>query len=220
MCIRDSPFSINTGNPDNVILDYCDGIGLVESPESETGAFMTMKNMKDWMAQNMPNAELNLGEFGWNSTAGDNPLGEANQAAYVMRAFMLAMRNDIHRAFLYAFQDNEECPLYCSTSLYDENGQPRNSLLAIEQLMDSDLSDKVFLNAVSEDSDPESGQYVYLFGDPDGTPTHMVAWAPEVLPENGETYPPVSNECTTIQLPSTEMTVSAGTPYNLSLIHI
>lgn len=197
-------------------------LGVGERPESYNGGFLTIKNLLRWRNENMPHAKVNATEFGWNAgTEGDGcySLGEASQAAYTMRAFILANRYDIHKAFVYAMDDSHEYPLYCSTGLYKDlpSNSPRKTYECIRKLRNSGFSSKKFLKALIEvDNDSLNGQngiYAYLFGDELGKPTHIVAWMPSKLAYNDQNYPSASNTHSNITLPDEHMTFKNEAPF-------
>lgn len=191
-------------------------------PESENGAYLTLKNLVDWRNSQMSHAKVNVTEFGWNAgTPGDGcgPLGESTQASYIMRAFLLALRNDVHRAFVYSISDETEYPLYCTVGLYEDLGanNPRKVMESIIKLKSSTIADKRFLKAITENADQASnganGVYAYLLGDNSGTPTHLVAWRPDSLGYENSNYPLVSSSYTTITLPDTSLKVQNADNY-------
>ena len=169
-------------------------LNLSEIPESPNSLFLTLKNMKEWMNANMQNAKLNLTEFGWNthgSQEGCYHVGEVNQAAYLIRAFLLAARYDINKAYAYAFYDSPAESLYCSVGLQSTTTK-KKSLMAIEKLMNN-IEHKHFIKAISEDEN-QNGKFAYLIGDYDentgvGTPTHLVAWRAVDLGQLDNGYP-------------------------------
>ncbi len=196
--------------------------GVTETPESDDGAFLTLKNMIDWKNQKMPNAKVNVTEFGWNAGVpndGCGPLGESTQAAYYMRAFLLSARYNIHRSFIYGYTDQNEYPLYCTTGLFKDinNNIQRKSYKSIQTTVTSPVKDARFLKALSENtsqtSNGQNGKFVYLFGDAAGTPTHIVAWKPVKLGYEDTNYPALSSAYDTITLPSTTMSLLMNDPY-------
>lgn len=191
-------------------------------PESENGAFLTLKNLVDWRNNQMPHAKVNVTEFGWNAgTMGDGcgPLGESTQSSYIMRAFLLALRNDIHRAFVYSISDESEYPLYCTIGLYEDlaANNPRKIMESILKLKSSSIADKRFLKAITENTNQINkglnGQYTYLLGDQNGMPTHLVAWRPDSLGYENANYPVVASSYTSITLPDTSLKIVNGSSY-------
>ncbi len=196
--------------------------GVNQRPESENGAFLTLKNMVEWRNNQMSHAKVNVTEFGWNAgTPGDGcgPLGESTQAAYIMRAFLLAARNDVHRAFVYAMTDASEYPLYCTIGLYEDlsGNNPRKAFEAIQKMKSSTIGDKHFLKALTETADQPgdgiNGIYAYLFGDELGNPTHLVAWRPDSLSYENTNYPTNASTYSTINLPDTILKINNGDSY-------
>lgn len=218
----------------------CADFTVKEMPESPNGNFLKIKNMKQWAAINMPDARVNATEFGWNSGTPEGYcnyiIGEANQAAYYMRAYLLAARYGAHKAFSYATYDSYVEFIYCSTSPtkgkaeFDEGGnlisdtrQPKLILTALEQSM-SKIKDKHFIKVI-EENEIENGVMAYLIGDRDpntniSTPTHLVTWKAKTLPGTtqqnvnlGEDYPTVDNNGTLITLPSTNLNINTNSNY-------
>jgi hypothetical protein len=193
-----------------------------QRPEAEGGAYLTFKNLVEWKNQKMPHARVNITEFGWNAglaNDGCGPFGESSQSSYIMRGLLLALRNGVHRAFVYSIDDSNEYPLYCTIGLYKDlnNGVPRKIMESIIKLKASDLSDKRFLKAIHEDTDEAgggiNGKYVYLLGDSTGKPTHVVAWRPDVLSYEDQNYPNTSSTYTHVQLPDTSMKFNPNSNY-------
>ncbi|MFK7981227.1 MAG: hypothetical protein AB8G86_14675 [Saprospiraceae bacterium] len=188
--------------------NLCSDNNLKRMPESEDGIFLTLKNMKKWMEINMPHAKLNITEFGWNSfssVAGCYSIGQANQSAYLIRAFLLASRYNIHKAYAYAFYDHPEESIFCSVG-FQEKGthEAKKSLLAVSKLNDL-IGDKHFIKAIELDNDKTT--FAYLVGDYDatkkqGNPTHLVAWKAVDLMEKDifDTYPTLDANFTNINL--------------------
>ena len=210
------PLSING---QDVSLD-CQNVALTQRPETENGAYLTMKNMLKWVEENMSHAKTNITEFGWNAQNSQcNAIGESSQSAYTLRAFLLAARYNIHKSFLYHFVDKNEFPLYCTTGLYEgniQNNNPRKTFESIDKLRSSNLSDKRFLKALEEDSNEanngNNGEFYYLFGDNAGKPTHIVAWKPVELQYENTAYPAVASNFSTLQLPG-NLEVEQGANY-------
>ena len=211
-----------------------------EMPESPDGNFLRLKNMQTWAATNMPNAKVNLTEFGWNSGTPEGYcnyfIGEANQAAYYMRSYLLAARFGIHKAFTYATYDSYVEFIYCSTSpikgkaVFDKNDniisdtrQPKLVLTALDQSL-RQIKDKHFIK-VLEESLVENGTIAYLIGDYDvasktSTPTHIVAWKAQSLEGStdqnrifSEDYPSPSASPINISLPTADMKMNLNDKY-------
>ena len=186
----------------------CQDLNVKRMPESEDGLFLALKNMKKWMEEKMPHAKLNITEFGWNSKAyvdGCYAVGQANQATYLIRAFLLAARYDVHKAYAYAFYDHPEESLYCSVGLQDKDtNEEKKSLKAITKLNEL-VGGKHFIKAINEGN--EEAVFAYLIGDyatdtEKGKPTHLVAWraADLMKVDTFDTYPKLDPNFTTIDL--------------------
>lgn len=190
---------------------------ISKSPESDTGVFLTMKNMVKWKDQKMPWAKVNITEFGWLSNSGEGVLtGEAGQNAYYMRAILLANRYDINKAFLYTLFDSEAESIFESTSFFDgghtDLNSDRYSLKAVKKLAQSNLSDKKFLKALVEDNNSTNGTMAYLYGDDNGKPTHLVAWRAQEYNSPQNDFPATSGDYASIALPSS-IEVAKGSEY-------
>ncbi len=216
-------FNISNFNAGNI------SDGVSETPESDNGAFLTVKNMIEWKNQKMPHAKVNITEFGWDAeipsscSNGAAAIGESSQAAYTMRAFMLSARYNVHRAFIYGFTDQSECPLYYTTGLFKDiyNNVQRKSYKCIQTVVNSSIKDARFLKAISENvsqsTNGEEGKFVYIYGDAAGNPTHIVTWKPAKLGYEDNNYPTVSPTYDTIILPNANngsMIVNANDPYS------
>ncbi len=185
----------------------CNDTHLKKIPESKDGLYLALKNMKAWMDINMPHAKLNITEFGWNTktSPGCYSVGQANQASYLIRAFLLAARYDINKAYAYAFYDHPEESLFCSVGFQEEHtNAEKKSLKAVSKLNEL-IGDKHFIKALEEGND--GATFAYLIGDYDktsqqGTPTHLVAWKATDLMEVDvfDTYPKAATNFTTINL--------------------
>lgn len=190
-----------------------------KSPEHANGGFLTFKNMIDWKNNNMPNAKVNVTEFGWNAQnacPNENSFGEVGQAIYTMRAFLLANRYDIHRAFVYAFEDSGEYPFYCNVGLYDNlpSGDARKVMESIIKLQNSNLKNNRFLKAIHEGTVIGSDTlYTYIYGDSVGMPTHLVTWNAASVTYEDTNYPSVSSSYANISLPDTSLKVESGSNY-------
>ena len=80
--------------------------------------------MKKWAEIKMPNAKLNITEFGWNSgpTCGKFVVGEANQAIYNLRAWLVAARYGTNKAFNYGTHNSGPAEeQYCTTGLTEDD---------------------------------------------------------------------------------------------------
>jgi len=162
--------------------------------------------MKKWIEIKMPHAKLNITEFGWNSktNTGCYSVGQANQAIYLVRAFLLAARYDVHKAFAYAFYDHPEETLYCSVGFQDKDSHAEKKSLKAIRKLNQTFGGKHFIKVMEEQAD--EGIFAYLIGDYNkdngqGKPTHLVAWrAYDLMKENNTSYPKIDNIFTAIPL--------------------
>lgn len=84
-----------------------------------------LKNMDLWRRENMPDAQVNLTEFGWNSHP-EKGVGERKQINYLMQALLVAQRFGIQRTFLYELEDQPKVTNFNSMGLYENgNHQPK-----------------------------------------------------------------------------------------------
>lgn len=207
-----------------------ENLKLAYSPESPDGGFMSLKNMDEWRRLNgMKHARINITEFGWNSDKEECNfgVGEANQAAYLMRANLIAARFNLHKVFNYQLKDqlkyqedgkllSPESPLYCTTGLIDRDGKKKASFYATQTFVQK-LKGKHFLKALEEDYTEEGKVFAFLLGDyntttGESTPSHLVAWRADNLGfSNNDNiqYPKRDTEkgrnLTTLTLPSSAM---------------
>ncbi|GEM_PF-2826387 len=209
---------------------------LAYTPESPNGGFLSLKNMDEWRRRNgMEHARINITEFGWNSDKEEcnYGVGQANQAAYLMRANLIAARFSLHKVFNYQLKDqlkhiqdgqlvSPESPLYCTTGLIDRDGNKKLSFYATQTMVQK-LAGKHFIKAIEENYTQEGDVFAFLLGDYDeatqkAKPTHLVAWRADNLGVSETMLYPErdsekGNSLTTIQLPSTNMKIAAQADY-------
>ena len=133
--------------------------------------------------KNMPEKQIILSEWGWDSDgAGENCthpacVSEQAQAIYAIRSLLIFSRLGIDKAIWYFFaNENLESRLHGRSGLTGSvktNFKIKKSFLAFESLIKL-LGNKYFLHSIKEDKTA----YIYLFGDKDGNPSHIVAWKP------------------------------------------
>lgn len=200
--------------------NLCSDNNLKRMPESRDGLFLTLKNMKKWMELNMPHARLSITEFGWNSAAkkGCYSVGQANQAAYLIRAFLLAARYDVYKAYTYAFYDHPEEPLFCSVGLQDKGTHNEKKALKAITKLNELIGGKHFIKAINEGNDGDN--FAYLIGDFNkdhvfGKPTHLVAWKATDLMDKDtfDTYPSLESDFTNIDLGTLSVNETSGYVY-------
>ena len=192
-------------------------LDINQSPESTSGMYLTLKNLTAWRNDNIPGAQVNITEFGWPANNSANPgssvnLGETRQNAYVMRAYLLANRYDINKAFYYNFFDTNEQQFANSGLFNGAFNQPREIVEALVKLDSGPLADKRFLKALTENNTGNSGQFTYVYGNQAGQPTHLVTWKPEQYSGQNPSPPTVNGQYSSINLPGT-LTAAAGTGY-------
>ena len=217
-----------------------DDLKLEYTPESPNGGFLALKNMDEWRRRNgMEHARINITEFGWNSDKEECNfgVGEINQAAYIMRANLVASRFGIHKVFNYPLIDlpkvynvekarleSVETPLYCTTGLIATGGKKKLSFYATETMVKK-LAGKNFIKAISENYTQEGQVFTFLLGEYDSQtkeskPTHIVAWRASNLgtsDNSSRDYPKRDSELgrslTTLTLPSSNMKIDGGADY-------
>jgi len=187
----------------------------------------------------MEHARINITEFGWNSDKEECNfgVGEINQAAYIMRANLLAARFGVHKVFNYPLIDlpqvynvekerleSVETPLYCTTGLIDRSGRKKLSFHATETLVKK-LAGRHFIKAIAENYTEEGQVFAFLLGEYNPTtkeskPTHLVAWRASDLgtsDNNSSDYPQKDSELgrslTTLSLPSSNMEIDDESDY-------
>ncbi len=190
------------------------GDRITETPEAAEGEFLRFKNLEEWRRIHMPQAMLNVTEFGWNSKdLGNNfpGVGEVAQSVYTLRAILLMSRYRVNKAFIYELFDQPGVTLFNSTGLIGRNNTPvKKGFQALTRFQES-YGDKVFLKALHEDLDPENGMIAYVLGNKNGQPTHLVAWRPNNI-NNITDYPSDYIEKNII-LPSGNMQFDANGQY-------
>jgi len=165
-----------------------DGMRTMVHPEHADSMFQEVQNVVAWRDANMPDTPVYVTEWGWPSDgAGEECTADAYgdyecvsehaQALYAVRGLLMLARWDVERAhwFFYANLTSgtdlfNRCGL---TGASNTNFEPKQSYYALLRLRQT-LADRVFVDVLQEDDDA----YVYLLGEADSTPTHVVAWLP------------------------------------------
>jgi len=165
------------------------------APEDPRTKFMEhLRSVLTWRVEHAPSKELWLTEFGWDaSTKGPPPTGdfakwegstEAQQAEWIVRAWLIAARLGLDRAYLYFFNDSDDAHVHGSSGL-TRNFVPKPAYYAAAWLQSS-LGDYRFRRVLREDA---AEGYVYEFVDGSEPKRRaLVAWrvsgtdAPGVLP--------------------------------------
>lgn len=166
-----------------------DGVRIAVHPEHLESNMRGILNDIKFRNHNMPGKPIYVSEWGWDSdgqgedcTHGEC-VSEQAQALYAVRGALMYMRLGIERLtwFFYANVD-------AGSSLYTRAGvtgsvntgfAEKQSFYSFEAMVNH-LGDKHFLEVLQEDDDA----WVYVFGNADGTPTHLAAWKPVALEED------------------------------------
>ena len=131
---------------------------------------------------NMPGKPIHLTEWGWDSDGGGEDcthaecVSEEAATAYATRGALMALRLGLQQATWYFygnFGNSMKWSRSGTTSSRDAGFQKKRTFFALESLVNQ-IGDKYFIQAVQEDD----AAWIYLMGDEDGHPTHMVAWRP------------------------------------------
>jgi len=153
-------------------------------PEDPSISFLSsITDLIQWRDANAPGKQVWLTEFGYDSsTRKPNPKGpwkdwvgvsDAEQARYIVRAFLVLSSMPVDRAYLYFFDDKDEPQLHGASGI-TRNYEPKPSFYAMSYLYKT-LGSCRFVRAVRKD--PK----VYCFEYQDPTPggEHVyVAWSP------------------------------------------
>jgi hypothetical protein len=155
-------------------------------PEDPKTKFVEhLRSVLTWRAEHAPDKELWLTEFGWDATTKPAPSSgdfakwigstELQQAQWIVRAWLIAARLGLDRAYLFFFNDDDTPHLHASSGL-TRNFQPKPSYHAAVWLQRS-LGDYRFMRVVRED--PAEG-YVYEFQHGTNPGQRLLAvWKPE-----------------------------------------
>jgi len=162
-----------------------------EHPESEINAVRNMIRFRDDNPI-LAAKPIYVTEWGWDSDGCNQPcdhsecVSEYAQAVYAVRGAFLFARLGLDRLTWYHYTNdlwyylNPQNP----SSIWMRSGVTcsiegmlnlplKKSFISFEAMVNT-LGDRHFVDVIREDSDA----YVYLLGDLDGTPTHLVAWRP------------------------------------------
>jgi hypothetical protein len=159
------------------------GVRRAVHPEHPNSSFWELNSAIRWRNRNMPGKKIYLSEWGWDAPgAGEDCthnecVSEEAAAAYAVRAALIAARLGIDRATWFFYANEEK-----GSSLFTRSGltgsvttgfQKKKPFHALESLVRL-CGDKFFLQVVREDETA----WLYLLGNADGKPTHLVAWKP------------------------------------------
>lgn len=154
-------------------------------PEDPGIDFLTnARHVLTWRAQNVPEKEVWVTEFGWDASTKPAPAtgtfakwignSETQQAQWIVRAYLLFAALGVDRAYLYWFNDEDTPQIHGSSGL-TRNYKPKPSFHAVAWLLRS-LGDYRFARVVRED--PEQG-YAYEFAHDSDSKRHILTvWKP------------------------------------------
>jgi serine/threonine-protein kinase ATR len=138
----------------------------------------------DWKNAHAPDKDVWITEFGWDSTTQTNHKEgtfkdwkgstDLEQAAYVVRSWLVFSAMDLQRAYMYWFNDNDEPSVHAASGL-TRNDQPKPAYWAAAHLFKT-LGDYRFSRKIAE----RAGElYAYEYThESDGTRV-IAAWVPE-----------------------------------------
>jgi hypothetical protein len=138
-------------------------------PEDPATKFLeNIRHVLTWRAQNVPDKEVWLTEFGWDASTQPAPKSgtfakwignsETEQAQWIVRAWMLAAAIGLDRAYLYFFNDDDEPHVHGSSGL-TRKFQPKPSFYAAAWLQ-RNLGDYRFARMLKEG---EATQWILEF---------------------------------------------------------
>lgn len=153
-----------------------------------------------WRDRNKPQAPIWLTETGWD-TIGGHFVSEKQQAAYLVRAAVIALSGGIDKLFIYREGDSGNT-LYASCGLFRKDGTPKPSMPAVANLL-KQIGNATPLGRVPQ-ADP--AQYAYLFRQPDRNYL-LVAWGVDTESKAPDQYRGVL----TLKLPPQKIFDSSGT---------
>lgn len=167
-----------------------DGVRIAVPPEHPESGMHALRNILRFRDANMPGKPVYVTEWGWDSTgagercrASECVSAEA-QALYAVRGALMLAREGVERLSWYFYANDKHCDtLFCRSGLtgsVNTDFAPKPSFIALEALINT-LGDRHFVGVLREDETA----WVYLLGDADGTPTHLVAWRPVAAEDTG-----------------------------------
>lgn len=146
-----------------------------QPPESKNGRFREFKDLVAWRDSVAPRLQVNLTETGWNSET----IGERAQAAYLIRALLLAARYGINRLIWYELYDQPGVPIYSSCGLVDDRKRKKESYHMLEIFFNR-YGHFHFQDVILEED-------VYIFELSDGTKPLYLGWDSGPFRENTRT---------------------------------
>lgn len=169
-------------------------VRLVEHPESTASEFQHASEMFDFRRQmRQDDMPVSATEYGWDSKL----VGEATQAAYLIRNTLQMARQGFYMLYIYEGLDNPGLgnSIYNSSGLFTvKNNQrfidrPKVGYKVLLQFMEL-LGEQRFYKCLYEgrttankeasdiDNSENAAAYIYLLSDCDNKPSHLVAWQP------------------------------------------
>lgn len=164
-------------------LNKEDGERISVHPEHPQSEFRNILNVIRFRDNNMPATPIHLTEWGWDSDGvGEDCthsecVSEQAQASYLVRGALFMNRLGIDKLHWFFFANGEE-----SSSIYTRSGltgsratnfAPKKSFLALQGLKHH-IGECHFMKVIQEDDEA----WVYLYGNEEDEPTHIVAWRP------------------------------------------
>jgi hypothetical protein len=135
-----------------------------------------------WRAENAAEKELWLTEFGWDASTKPAPATgtfakwegstETQQAQWIVRAWMIAARLGLDRAYLYFFNDSDDAHVHGSSGL-TRNFVPKPAYYSVAWLQGS-LGEYRFSRVLREDA-AEGWAYEFVHGTEPGRRV-IAAW--------------------------------------------
>ncbi len=151
-------------------------------PESVQSTMRELLSTIHFRNRNMPGKPIYLTEWGWDSDgAGEDCthgecVSEEAATAYASRGALMSMRLGIQQATWYFygnFGNSKKWSRSGTTGSKASGFQKKRTFYALQSLVHH-LGDQQFLEVVQEDETA----WMYLMGDENGNPTHLVAWRP------------------------------------------
>jgi hypothetical protein len=173
-------------------------------PEDPSIAYLKdIQNAIDWKNANAPGKEVWLTEFGWDSTTKENDkegtfkdwIGntDAQQAAWLVRSWLLFSAMDLSRAYMFWFNDEDKPAVHAASGL-TRRYQPKPSFWAVSHLY-ATLGDYRFSRKLIE-RPGELFAYQYTH-ETDTSKTIIVAWRPAADDRTATVDIPLPQGCVT-----------------------
>jgi hypothetical protein len=187
-------------------------------PEDKASPFLeSVRKVEAWRDGHAPGKEVWVTEYGWDAWSGKGERknefakwetsSEEAQAAYLVRATILLMNENIQRAHIYFFNDGDEAHVHGSSGL-TRNFTPKPAYWAIAQLQEN-------LGGFSLDSLREDGE-VCIATFAKGSEKRLVLWRKTA--DSADTRPyALPGNWTRLQSLALEKAGPAAAPEGLSL---